>query len=87
MTSFFAVVSPFAMVVAIVAIIQMSKIRRTQLMMGQRGPQDDRTIATMQMQIDKLSERVQVLEKLVTDEDRKLAQDIERLRDRRPGAY
>jgi predicted nuclease with TOPRIM domain len=33
-----------------------------------------------QTEVAKLRERVQVLEKLVTDDDRKLASDIERLR-------
>lgn len=87
MNSFVAIVSPFAMVVAIVAIVQMGKIRRTQMMMGQRNSGEDQVVNSMQMQIEKLSARVAVLEKLATDEDRKLAQDIERLRDRRPPSY
>jgi hypothetical protein len=37
-------------------------------------------LAATQQEVTKLRERVQVLEKLVTDDDRKLASDIERLR-------
>lgn len=37
-------------------------------------------LAATQQEVAKLRERVQVLEKLVTDDDRKLASDIERLR-------
>jgi hypothetical protein len=37
-------------------------------------------IAATQQDVQKLRERVQVLEKLVTDDDRKLADEIERLR-------
>ncbi len=33
-----------------------------------------------QLEIDKLRERVRVLEKLLTDDDRRLADEIERLR-------
>ena len=37
-------------------------------------------LSSTQQEVTKLRERVQVLEKLVTDDDRKLADDIERLR-------
>ena len=37
-------------------------------------------LAATQQDVQKLRERVQVLEKLVTDDDRKLAEEIERLR-------
>ena len=37
-------------------------------------------LSATQQEVTKLRERVQVLEKLVTDDDRKLADDIERLR-------
>ena len=39
-------------------------------------------LGSMQSQIDRLTERVAVLEKLVTDDDRNLAREIDRLRDR-----
>src|SRR5262245_31510563 len=38
-------------------------------------------VAEMQATIDRLLERVAVLEKLATDDDRRLAAEIERLRD------
>jgi hypothetical protein len=37
-------------------------------------------LTATQQEVTRLRERVQVLEKLVTDDDRKLADDIERLR-------
>jgi len=47
--------------------------------------QQNGVIAEMHAEIVKLRERVNVLEKLVTDDDRKLASEIERLRgDNRP---
>jgi hypothetical protein len=81
----FAVSSPFAMVVLIVAIVFGAKIWRTHLLtkarMG-RSREDDALIGSMQSQIDRLTERVQVLEKLVTDDDRRLAREIDSLRGR-----
>jgi hypothetical protein len=77
------------MVVAIVAIVFGARIWRTYLVTrarNQRSPQDEALFGAMQQQIDKLSDRVAVLEKLATDDDRKLAGEIERLRER-PGAY
>lgn len=44
----------------------------------------ERIVAETAAEIARLRERVQVLEKLVTDDDRKLAGEIERLRTR-PG--
>jgi hypothetical protein len=87
MTELFAVSSPFAMVVLIVAIVFGAKIWRTHLLTRARvgrSREDDALIGSMQSQIDKLSERVQVLERLMTDDDRKLAREIDRLRDNRP---
>lgn len=87
MLEVFAVSSPFAMVVLIVAIVFGAKIWRTHLLtraqMG-RSRGDDAMIGSMQAQIDRLSQRVQVLEKLVTDDDRNLAREIDRLRGDRP---
>jgi hypothetical protein len=40
----------------------------------------DAILADTQKEVAQLRERVQVLEKLVTDDDRRLASDIERLR-------
>lgn len=82
--------NPFAMVVLIVAIVFGARVLQARYKSEGRGraPQDDRVIAHMQQEIDRLTQRVQVLEKLVTDDDRKLASEIDRLRsDTRTGAY
>ena len=80
--------SPFAMVVMIVAIVFGAKIWRTHLLTKSRvgrTREDDALIGSMQQQIDRLTSRVQVLERLMTDDDRKLAREIDRLRgDERP---
>lgn len=87
MTEIFAVTSPFTMVVLIVAIIAGARIWRTHMLTKARvgrSREDDAMIGSMQAQIDRLTERVQVLEKLVTDDDRNLAREIDRLRGDRP---
>jgi hypothetical protein len=81
-----AIVAPFAMVVAIIYVIQNGKLRRAQLL-SRGAHQDDVVVASMQQQIEKLTARVQVLERLVTDDDRRLSREIDGLRDRdRPPA-
>jgi hypothetical protein len=81
-----AVAAPFVMVVAIVYLIQNGKLRRAQLL-SRGSHQDDAIVASMQQQIDKLTARVQVLERLVTDDDRRLSREIDGLRNReRPPA-
>jgi hypothetical protein len=85
MTEIFAVSSPFAMVVLIVAIVFGARIWRTHLLTKarmSRSREDDVLIGSMQAQIDRLTERVAVLEKLVTDDDRRLSREIDSLRDR-----
>ena len=77
------IVAPLAMVVAIVWVVQNGKLRRAQLATG-RTREDDVVAASMQQQIDKLTDRVAVLERLVTDDDRRLSREIDRLRDRPP---
>jgi phage shock protein B len=81
-------VMPFLMVIAIIAIVFASKHYRTRMMMERstgRSADDERLISDMTGKIEKLSSRVAVLEKLLTDEDRTLAAEIERLRrDDRP---
>jgi hypothetical protein len=69
------------MVVAIVWIVQNSKNKRAELLSG-RGRADDAVLGSMQAQIERLTERVAVLEKLVTDDDRRLSREIDNLRDR-----
>lgn len=80
-----AVAAPFAMVVAIVWLVQNGKLKRAELLSG-RSSADDAIIGQMQQQIDRLTDRVQVLERLVTDDDRRLSREIDGLRDRRPPA-
>ncbi|MDP3739918.1 MAG: hypothetical protein Q8R02_21205 [Hyphomonadaceae bacterium] len=88
MLEIFAVTSPFTMVVLIVAIVFGAKLWRTHMLTKARvgrSREDDALIGSMQSQIDRLSDRVQVLERLMTDDDRKLAREIDRLRgDDRP---
>lgn len=81
-----AVAAPFVMVVAIVYLIQNGKLRRAQLL-SRGSQQDEAIVGSMQQQIDKLTARVQVLERLVTDDDRRLSREIDGLRNRdRPPA-
>jgi phage shock protein B len=80
------VFAPFAMVVAIIWLIQKGKNHRAELQSG-NAHRDDAIVASMQQQIDKLTARVQVLERLVTDDDRRLSREIDGLRNReRPPA-
>lgn len=83
--------NPFTMVVIIVAIVFGSRLLQTRMKtrgLNERGADDERVMSHMQQQIESLTQRVQVLEKLVTDDDRKLANEIDRLKsDSRTGAY
>ena len=54
--------------------------RKLQLNNGEDGGRLEAIVTATQQEVAKLRERVQVLEKLVTDDDRKLADEIERLR-------
>ncbi|MEZ6028540.1 MAG: hypothetical protein R3C46_02220 [Hyphomonadaceae bacterium] len=86
LTGLVAVAAPFAMVVAIVWLVQKGKLQRAQMRSGM-SREDGAIIGQMQQQIDKLTDRVAVLERLLTDEDRRLAREIDSLRDRgRPPA-
>ena len=76
-----AVAAPFVMVVAIVYLIQNGKLRRAQLL-SRGSHEDDVVVSSMQQQIEKLTARVQVLERLVTDDDRRLSREIDGLRNR-----
>ncbi|MEZ5937775.1 MAG: hypothetical protein R3C52_06095 [Hyphomonadaceae bacterium] len=75
--------NPFTMVVLIVAIVFGAKLWRTQMMLRARMSRNEAggaVVSGMQEQIDRLTRRVAVLEKLATDDDRRLAGEIERLR-------
>lgn len=76
-----AVAAPFAMVVAIVWLVQNGKNKRAELYSG-GSKEDQHIIGQMQQQIDRLTDRVAVLERLVTDDDRRLSREIDSLRDR-----
>lgn len=81
MEGIIAVAAPFAMVVAIVWIAQQGKSRRAELSRG--GSREDAAVmGAMQAQIEKLTDRVAVLERLVTDDDRRLSREIDGLRSR-----
>jgi hypothetical protein len=74
--------SPFAMVVAIVAIVFGTKVWRTHLLTRERSGRssaDDALIASLEGQVARLQERVGVLEKLVTDDERSLERELDRL--------
>lgn len=73
--------APFAMVVAIVWIIANSRNKRAELMSG-GSREDQAVIGQMQQQIDRLTDRIAVLERLVTDDDRRLSREIDGLRGR-----
>jgi hypothetical protein len=47
---------------------------------GEEGEQLRGVVGDMHQEVAKLKDRVRVLERLVTDDDRKLADEIERLR-------
>jgi TolA-binding protein len=81
-TGLVAVSAPFVMVVAIVYIVQKGKNQRAGVASMSR--EEGAIVGQMQQQIDKLTDRVAVLERLVTDDDRRLSREIDGLRDRRP---
>lgn len=88
MTGELGVIMPFLMIVAIIAIVSFSKNQRAKMEMeARRSPEDAALIGSMQQQIDKLADRVAVLEKLLTDDDRRLAGEIEKLRDKPQPRY
>lgn len=76
-----AIASPFLMVVGIVWLVQNGKLRRAELL-SRGSRRDDAVTGEMQAQIDKLTDRVAVLERLVTDDDRRLSREIDSLRSR-----
>ncbi len=83
LTGLVAVIAPFAMIVAIVWLVQKGKNERANVLSG-ASRQNDAIVGQMQQQIDRLTDRVAVLERLVTDDDRRLSREIDGLRDRRP---
>lgn len=73
---------PFTMVVAIVAISVGAGILNTWIKARANTPADmasQTELASMKADVDRLKDRVRVLEKIVTDKERDLAEEIRRL--------
>lgn len=70
-----------AVIVAILVGYKMWRPRMTRGMHAGRDRADDQLLASMQLEINRLAERVQVLERLATDDDRNLSREIDNLRD------
>jgi hypothetical protein len=73
-------------IAVIVAIVIGSRVWRTHLrtrhMYANRSQADEQMIGSMQLEINRLADRVKVLERLATDDDRNLSREINSLRDR-----
>lgn len=70
---------------AIVAVVFGSRMWRTHMMTQMRSGrsrEDDQLIGSMQLEINRLTDRVKVLERIATDDDRNLSREIDGLRDR-----
>tara|TARA_R110000803_G_scaffold59837_2_gene118785 strand:+ start:1329 stop:1559 length:231 start_codon:yes stop_codon:yes gene_type:complete len=73
---------PFQMVVIIVLISVGAGVLKNYFKMKQNQQADaasEKDVMRMQADIDRLKERVHVLEKIVTDNDRQLADEIRKL--------
>jgi hypothetical protein len=73
---------PFQMVVIIVLISVGAGVMKNYFKMKQNQQADaasEKDVVRMRADIDRLKERVHVLEKIVTDNDRQLAEDIRKL--------
>lgn len=73
---------PFQMVVIIVLISVGAGVLKNYFKMKQNQQADaasEKDVLRMQADIDRLKERVHVLEKIVTDNDRQLAEEIRKL--------
>jgi hypothetical protein len=74
---------PFSMVVAIVAISVGAGVVNNWIKMkhaSRRNVQQDRELEEVRGQVEKLADRVRVLERLAVDADRQLSQEISKLR-------
>jgi len=73
---------PFTMVIAIVAITVGAGLIKTWIKARENAPADmasQSDMLAMREEINRLKERVRVLEKIVTDKERDLAEEIRRL--------
>ena len=82
--SMLAALAPFAMVVAIIWLVNKRKIEERKLDAG--GAVNSEVSARQTHRIEQLEERVRVLESIVTDRGFGLANEIDALRDPRPAA-
>ncbi len=74
--------NPFEMVVIIVLISVGAGVLKNYFQMKQNRQADaasEQDLARMRAEVDRLKERVHVLEKIVTDNDRQLADEIRKL--------
>ena len=74
--------NPFEMVVIIVLISVGAGVLKNYFQMKQNRQADvasEQDVARMRAEVDRLKERVHVLEKIVTDNDRQLAEEIRKL--------
>lgn len=75
--------NPLEIVIPIVAIVMGTTVLKTWIkyrMTGRAGPDPD--VAMLRGEVTKLRDRVAVLERIATDKENLLEQEIERLRDR-----
>jgi hypothetical protein len=75
----------FFWIAVIVALVIGSRMWRTHMMTRMhagRSQADEQLIGSMQMEINRLADRVKVLERLATDDERNLTREIDSLRDR-----
>lgn len=70
---------PFEMVVAIVFIVAVAGVMRARAGSSASNEAEEQ-IVRLRAQVDRLNERVKVLEKLATDPSKRLSDEIERLR-------
>ncbi|MEM0986530.1 MAG: hypothetical protein AAGJ32_09805 [Pseudomonadota bacterium] len=78
----FDIDSPFTMVVMIVTVVMAAGVLKTYLQTrdnSSTGAENEKELADMRAEIARLKERVRVLEKIVTDRDKVLADEISRL--------
>jgi hypothetical protein len=78
----FVAVSGMATFLLMIWMIGRAEVAKARARGGSREDRDrlERIVAETSAEVARLRDRVQVLEKLVTDDDRKLADEIERLR-------
>ena len=76
--------NPFEMVVAIVLIVMVASVLKARFKAQQGQPADDGEAARAREEMRQLKERIQVLERVLTDNHggSELDRQIERLRDR-----